>query len=387
MTAVSVPVPAWLAGEEFSIFRQSVARFLDDEASPQRLEQWRKDGVVERGLWQKAGAARLLGLSTAADYGGVGGDFRHELVLMEEIGTRGLEAWGVSLHNAIILPYVETFGSEEQKRNWLPRLASGELVSAIAMTEPGAGSDLQGVRTTARRAGNQYVISGAKTFISNGQTANFIIVVAKTDPTEGAKGISLIAVETETADGFRRGRNLDKVGLEAADTSELFFDEVAVPTANLLGPEEGRGFYQLMEKLPQERLIIAVQSLAMLERALAVTLDYVKQRKAFGRAVIENQAVQFQLAECKTEATVARVFVNHCVEQHLSRQLDSATASMAKYWVSDLLGKIVDICLQLHGGYGYMDEFPIARMFKDARVARIYGGTNEIMKLLIARTL
>lgn len=387
MTAVNVPLPAWLADEEFAIFRQSVARFLDEEASPQRLEQWRRDGVVERRLWRKAGAVGLLGLSTAADYGGVGGDFRHEFVLMEEIGKRGLEGWGVSLHNAIILPYIETFGTEEQKRNWLPRLASGELVSAIAMTEPSAGSDLQGVRTTARRVGNQYVINGAKTFISNGQTANFVVVVTKTDPTEGAKGISLIAVETESAEGFRRGRNLDKVGLEAADTSELFFDDVAVPTANLLGQEAGRGFYQLMEKLPQERLVIAVQSLAMLERALEVTVDYVKQRKAFGRAIIENQAVQFQLAECKTEATVARVFINHCVERHLAKKLDSATASMAKYWVSDLLGKIVDICLQLHGGYGYMDEYPIGRMFKDARVARIYGGTNEIMKLLIARTL
>jgi len=387
MTRVNVPEPGWLADEEFGIFRQSVARFLDAEAPPQRLEQWRRDGVVERGLWRKAGAAGLLALSTASAYGGGGGDFRHEFVVMEEIGKRGLEAWGVSLHNAIILPYIETFGSEEQKRDWLPRLASGELISAIAMTEPGAGSDLQGVRTTARRVGNRYVVNGAKTFISNGQTANFIVVVAKTDPAEGARGISLLVVETDRVEGFRRGRNLDKVGLEAADTSELFFDDVAVPTANLLGPEEGRGFYQLMEKLPQERLVIAVQSLAMLERALAVTLDYVKERKAFGRAIIENQAVQFQLAECKTEATVARVFVNHCVEQHLAKKLDGATASMAKYWVSDLLGTIVDRCLQLHGGYGYMDEFPIARMFRDARVARIYGGTNEIMKLLIARTL
>jgi len=387
MTRVNVPEPGWLADEEFGIFRQSVARFLDAEAPPQRLEQWRRDGVVERGLWRKAGAAGLLGLSTSSAYGGGGGDFRHEFVVMEEIGKRGLEAWGVSLHNAIILPYIETFGSEEQKRDWLPRLASGELISAIAMTEPGAGSDLQGVRTTARRVGNRYVVNGAKTFISNGQTANFIVVVAKTDPAEGARGISLLVVETDRVEGFRRGRNLDKVGLEAADTSELFFDDVAVPTANLLGPEEGRGFYQLMEKLPQERLVIAVQSLAMLERALAVTLDYVKERKAFGRAIIENQAVQFQLAECKTEATVARVFVNHCVEQHLAKKLDGATASMAKYWVSDLLGTIVDRCLQLHGGYGYMDEFPIARMFRDARVARIYGGTNEIMKLLIARTL
>src|SRR5665213_726092 len=333
---------------------------------------------------RRGGAHGPVERTGAGLYGGVGGDFRHETVLMEEMGRRGLEAFGVSLHNAIILPYIETFGSEEQKKRWLPKLASGERVSATAMTEPGAGSDLQGVRTSARRTGNQYTINGAKTFISNGQTANFIVVVAKTDPAQGAKGISLVVVETEDAEGFQRGRNLDKVGLEAADTSELFFNDVQVPTTNLLGPEEGRGFYQLMEKLPQERLVIAVQSMAMIERALTVTLDYVKQRKAFGRAVIDNQAVQFQLAECKTEA---RVFVDHCIERHLAKKLDGATASMAKYWVSDLLGKIVDTCLQLHGGYGYMDEYPIARLFKDARVARIYGGANDIMKLLIARTL
>jgi len=387
MGPLNVPTPAYMADEEMTIFRQSVARFLDQEAPPRKLDQWRKDGVVERALWHKAGAAGMLGLSTAADYGGIGGDFRHETILMEEMGARGLEGWGVAVHNAIILPYIETFGSEEQKKKWLPKLSSGELVSAIAMTEPGAGSDLQGVRTSARRVGNQYAITGAKTFISNGQTANFIVVVAKTDPSQGAKGISLIVVETDEVEGFRRGRNLDKVGLEAADTSELFFDDVKVPTANLLGGEEGRGFYQLMEKLPQERLVIAVQCMAMIERALAVTLDYVKERKAFGRAVIDNQAVQFKLAECKTEATVARVFVVQCVAQLLAKKLDGATASMAKYWVSDLLGKIVDTGVQLHGGYGYMDEYPIARMFKDARVARIYGGTTEIMKLLIARTL
>jgi acyl-CoA dehydrogenase len=387
MGPLNVPTPAYMADEEMAIFRQSVARFLDQEAPPKKLDQWRKDGVVERVLWHKAGAAGMLGLSTAADYGGVGGDFRHETVLMEEMGARGLEGWGISLHNAIILPYIESFGSEEQKKKWLPKLASGELVSAIAMTEPGAGSDLQGVRTTARRVGNQYSINGAKTFISNGQTANFVVVVTKTDPSQGAKGISLIVVETDEIEGFRRGRNLDKVGMEAADTSELFFDDVKVPTANLLGVEEGRGFYQLMEKLPQERLVIAVQCMAMIERALAVTLDYVKERKAFGRAVIDNQAVQFTLAECKTEATVARVFVDHCIAQLLAKKLDGATASMAKYWVSELLGKIVDTGVQLHGGYGYMDEYPIARMFRDARVARIYGGTTEIMKLLIARTL
>jgi acyl-CoA dehydrogenase len=387
VSALTVPVPAFLADEEFAIFRESVGKFLDEYAPAKKLDEWRKAGIVERGLWNKAGAAGLLGLSTSGDWGGIGGDFRHETILMEEMSRRGLEAWGVTLHNAIVMPYIESFGSEEQKQRWLPKLASGELVSAIAMTEPGAGSDLQGVRTSARRTGNQYTVNGAKTFITNGQTANFIIIVAKTDPSQGAKGISLIVVETDGAEGFQRGRNLDKVGLEAADTSELFFNDVRVPTANLIGAEEGRGFYQLMEKLPQERLIIAVQAVAMIEHALAVTLDYVKERKAFGKAVIENQSVQFRLAECKTEATVARVFVNHCIEQHLAGKLDGATASMAKYWLSDLQGKIVDDCLQLHGGYGYMDEYPIARMYKDARVSRIYGGTNEIMKLLIARAL
>jgi acyl-CoA dehydrogenase len=387
MQVLNVPTPEHMADEEFSIFRSSVSRFLDDHAPQKKIDAWRKDKVVERALWTKAGETGLLGLSTSAEYGGVGGDFRHEVVLMEEIGWRGLDAWGAALHNAIVMPYVETYGSEEQKKKWLPKLATGEYVSAIAMTEPGAGSDLQGVKTTARRAGNQYVVNGSKTFITNGQTANFIIVVTKTDPSEGAKGISLVVVETDEAEGFARGRNLDKVGLEAADTSELFFNDVKIPTANLLGHEEGRGFYQLMEKLPQERLMIAVQGVATIERALSTTLDYVKQRKAFGRPVIDNQTVQFKLAECKTQATIAKVFVNHCVAQHIAGKLDAATASMAKYWITDLQCQIVDECLQLHGGYGYMDEYPIARMYKDSRVTRIFGGTNEIMKILIARTL
>jgi acyl-CoA dehydrogenase len=386
-SVLNVPTPAYMADEEFGMFADSVARFLDKHASPAKLDQWRQDGVVERDLWTKAGEAGLLGLSTSSEYGGIGGDFRHEAILMAESGKRGLDAWGAPLHNAIVMPYIERYCSEEQKKKWLPKLASGQYVSAIAMTEPGTGSDLQGVKTTARKVGNQYTISGSKTFITNGQTANFIIVVAKTDPNLGAKGTSLIVLETDALAGFERGRNLNKVGLEAADTSELFFNDVRVPTSNLIGPEEGRGFFQLMENLPQERLIIAVQGITMIERALKVTLDYVKERKTFGRAVIDNQAIQFKLAELKTNATVARVFVNHCVEQHLQGKLDATTASMAKYWVTDLQNRIVDDCLQLHGGYGYMDEYPIARMYKDARVARIYGGTNEIMKVLISRTL
>ena len=387
MQVLNVPTPAYLADEEFSMFRNSVGRFLDDNAPPEKFEGWRRAKVVERDLWTKAGAAGLLGLSTSTAYGGIGGDFRHEAILIEEAAKRGIEGWGASLHNAIVMPYIEIYGTEDQKKRWLPKLARGDYVGAIAMTEPGTGSDLQAVKTSARKSGNQYVINGSKTFITNGQTANLVIVVSKTDPAHGAKGTSLIVVETDEAEGFERGRNLQKIGLEAADTSELFFNDVKVPTANLIGTEEGRGFYQLMEQLPQERLIIAVHSIAMIERALAVTIDYVKERKTFGRPIIDNQAVKFKLAECKTEATVARIFVNHCIEQHLQRKLDAVTASMAKYWITDLQGKIVDECLQLHGGYGYMDEYPIARMYKDARVARIFGGANEIMKILIARML
>ena len=387
MQVLNVPTPAYLADEEFSMFRNSVGRFLDDNAPPEKFEGWRRAKVVERDLWTKAGAAGLLGLSTSTAYGGIGGDFRHETILIEEAAKRGIEGWGASLHNAIVMPYIEIYGTEDQKKRWLPKLARGDYVGAIAMTEPGTGSDLQAVKTSARKSGNQYVINGSKTFITNGQTANLVIVVSKTDPAHGPKGTSLIVVETDEAEGFERGRNLQKIGLEAADTSELFFNDVKVPTANLIGTEEGRGFYQLMEQLPQERLIIAVHSIAMIERALAVTIDYVKERKTFGRPIIDNQAVKFKLAECKTEATVARIFVNHCIEQHLQRKLDAVTASMAKYWITDLQGKIVDECLQLHGGYGYMDEYPIARMYKDARVARIFGGANEITKILIARTL
>ncbi len=387
MNVLDVPKPSHMADEDLSLFRDAFGRFLDTHAGPEKLDQWRVDGVVERGLWTRAGEAGFLGIETSADYGGAGGDFRHEVVLMEEVAYRGLDAWGASLHNGIVMPYIESYGTPEQKERWLPKLASGACVGAIAMTEPGAGSDLQGVKTTAKLDGNHYVVNGSKTFITNGQTADLIIVVAKTDPTKGAKGTSLVVVEAEDAAGFSRGRNLDKVGLEAADTSELFFNEVRVPTSNLLGPEEGRGFIQLMEKLPQERLMIAVQGTAMIERALHVTLDYVKNRRAFNRTVFDNQTVQFKLAEAKTEATVARVFVDHCVERHLNGGLDAATASMAKYWVTDLQCKIIDDCVQLHGGYGYMDEYPIARMFKDSRVARIYGGANEIMKVLISRTL
>jgi acyl-CoA dehydrogenase len=266
-------------------------------------------------------------------------------------------------------------------------MATGELIGAIAMTEPGAGSDLQGVKTRAEKTGNQYTINGSKTFITNGQNANLIIVVTKTDPTKGAKGTSLIVVETDEVEGFERGRNLDKIGLKANDTSELFFNDVKVPTSNLLGHQEGQGFIQLMQQLPQERLLVGSQAISMAERALAVTIDYVKDRKAFGKAILDFQNTQFKLAELKTEITIGRVFYNDCVQRHIGGGLDPVTASMAKYWLTDLQCKVADECLQLFGGYGYMNEYPIARMWRDARVQRIYGGTNEIMKVLISRSL
>jgi acyl-CoA dehydrogenase len=387
VTVLNVERPDFMQDEEIRMFEDSVAKFFDQNAKPEDVDRWRKNKVVDRELWTKAGEAGLLGLSTPAEYGGVGGDYRHEVVLMEQLGLKGVDGFGASLHNAIVMPYIVHYGTEEQKKRWLPRMATGELVSAIAMTEPGAGSDLQGVKTTAKRSGNGYVINGSKTFITNGQTANLICVVAKTDPTQGAKGISLVFVETEDAEGFERGRNLKKLGQDAQDTSELFFNDVKVPADNLLGAEEGKGFYQLMGQLPQERLNIAVQAIATIERALELTIDYVKQRQAFGKKILDFQNTQFVLAECKTEATVARVFLDNCITRHLAGELDTVTASMAKYWLTDLQAKIIYRCLQLFGGYGYMDEYPISRMYRDARVLRIYAGTNEIMKLLIARSL
>ncbi len=387
MSVLSVERPDFMAEEDIRMFEDSVIKFFDQHAPTERVEKWRKDKVVERAMWTEAAEAGLLGLSTPEEYGGMGGDYRHEVVLMEQLGLKGVDGFGASLHNAIVMPYIVHYGTEEQKKRWLPRMASGELISAIAMTEPGAGSDLQGIKTTAKKSGNGYVINGSKTFITNGQTANLICVVAKTDPTQGAKGTSLLFVETDEVEGFERGRNLKKLGQDAQDTSELFFNDVKIPADNLLGNEEGKGFIQLMGQLPQERLNIAVQGIAAIERALELTIAYVKERKAFGKAVMDFQNTQFVLAECKTEATVARVFVNHCIGVHLQGKLDAATASMAKYWVSDLENKIIDRCLQLFGGYGFMDEYPISRMYRDSRIQRIYGGTNEIMKILIARTL
>ena len=387
MDAVGLAPAPCMQDEDIGIFETSVARFFDEHAPEARVARWRAQGCVERAMWTEAAEAGLCLLSTPEASGGGGGDYRHEVVLIEQLAKKGVDGFGLSLHNAIVAPYILHYGSEAQRRRWLPRMASGELVSAIAMTEPSAGSDLQSIRTTARKVDGGYVINGSKTFITNGQTANLICVVAKTDPDRGAKGTSLIMVETEGAEGFERGRNLDKLGQEAADTSELFFNDVFAADDAILGGDEGRGFAQLMSQLPQERLNIAITGIATIERALELTIAYVKERKAFGKAVIDFQNTQFVLAECKTEATVARVFVNHCIEQHFAGRLDAATASMAKYWVTDLENKIIDRCLQLFGGFGYMAEYPIARMYRDSRVQRIYGGTNEVMKILIARTL
>jgi acyl-CoA dehydrogenase len=385
MDALSLPRPNWMT-EDLVLLEEQARRFIATEYVP-HLDRWSEEGMYDREVWSKAGAAGLLCPAIPEEYGGAGGSFAHEAVINREFSLAGFDAFGAPLHSGIVAPYISHYGTEEQKRRWLPGLARGELVGAIAMSEPGTGSDLQGVRTTAKRSGNGYVLNGSKTFITNGQHANLIIVVAKTDASAGAKGVSLMVVETDNAPGFRRGRKLKKLGLDSADTSELFFDDVMLPPENLLGTEEGQGFAQLMSDLPRERLIVTVHAQAMIERALALTIDYVKQREAFGKKIIEFQNTQFTLAECKSEATIARVFHDHCIERYLNGELDTVTASMAKYWLTDLQGKIIDRCLQLFGGYGYMEEFPISRMYRDARVMRIYAGTNEIMKLLIARSL
>ena len=385
MSPLDVPRPAWMT-EDVVLLEEQARRFIDAEFVP-HLDRWNEAGIYDRKVWTKAGAAGLLCASMPEQYGGAGGSFAHEVAINRALSLAGFDAFGAPLHSGIVAPYILHYGTDEQKRRWLPRLATGELVAAIAMTEPGAGSDLQAVRTRAVRHGNGYVLNGAKTFISNGQHANLVVVVAKTDPAAGAKGISLMVVETDEVQGFRRGRKLKKLGFDAADTSELFFEEVALPAESLLGTVENQGFAQLMSELPQERLMVAVHAQAMMERALALTIDYVKQREAFGRKLIDFQNTQFVLAECKTEATVARVFVDQCIGRLIEGALDTVTASMAKYWVTDTEGKIVDRCLQLFGGYGYMDDYPISRMYRDSRVLRIYAGTNEIMKLVIARSL
>ncbi len=374
---------SWIT-EEHRMLQDSARRFFTERWVPQAAG-WREAGIMPRQTWNECGAQGLLCLSTPEAYGGAGGDFGHEAVVIMEAARAGLSGWGGGLHSAIVAPYLFHCGTEDQKQRLLPRMVTGELVTAIAMTEPGTGSDLQAVRTFARRDGDHYVINGAKTFITNGQHANLIIVVAKTEREAGAKGVSLLLVETDGAEGFRRGRKLDKVGLKSQDTSELFFDDVRVPAANLLGGREGQGFVQLMEQLPQERLIIALQGVAAMERALEETLAYVKQRKAFGKTVWDFQNTKFKLAEVQATVLATRAFVDACMVSHLRGELDAARAALAKAWVSEQQGKVMDECLQLFGGYGYMMEYPIAELYVDARVQRIYGGTNEIMKELASR--
>ncbi|MFV3075370.1 acyl-CoA dehydrogenase family protein [Niveispirillum fermenti] len=388
MNAIDLVPASFMAETEMAIFQRSLAGFLDAHASPAAIDRWRAGKQVDKAVWRAAGEAGLLGVSMPEEYGGGGGDFRHEAAIVQAIGHRGADALTLCLHNAVILPYFASYGTPEQRAHWLPRFCSGEMVTAIAMTEPAAGSDLQGMRTRARRDGNGYRLTGQKTFISNGQIADMVLVAAKTDPDAGSKGISLFIVDVSQApEGFARGRNLDKVGQEGQDTSELFFDDLFVPADALLGDVEGRGMAQLMAKLPQERVVIAWQAMAMIELALGETIAYVRQREMFGQSLAAFQNTQFKLAEYKTQATIAKVFLNHCTEKLLAGELDTATASMAKYWISDQLSEIVDGCLQFFGGYGYMNEYPIGRLYRDSRIHRIYGGANEIMKLLIARTL
>ncbi len=375
--------------EELHIMRNAVAKFLEKEFVP-CMEKWEKQGFLDRDAWLKAGEAGLLCASIPAQYGGGGGNFKHEMVLVEELSYANITGFGNGVHSGIVAHYINSYGTQEQKEKWLPKMASGEIVSAIAMTEPGTGSDLQSVKTTAMRDGDHYVLNGQKTFLTNGMTANLICTVAKTDPSEAGKGISLIVVETETVEGeggFSRGRNLEKLGLKAQDTAEIFFDNTKVPVNNLLGTVEGKGFVQLMEQLPQERLIIAAGACAAIEKALRLTSDYVKERKAFGKRILDFQNTQFKLAERFTEAKLARVFVDDCAMKLAEGKLDNATAAMAKWWTTQKQNEIVDECLQFFGGYGYMMEYPIARMYADSRIQKIYGGSNEIMKLLIAREI
>jgi acyl-CoA dehydrogenase len=370
---------------ELEDFRDLVRTFFQKEVVPYQ-ERWAQAKQVDREVWTKAGKVGLLALSIPEEYGGGGGTFAHEAVLYEEQARSGDSAWGVSVHNGIVAHYLLNYASEAKKREWLPKFASGEFVGAVAMTEPGTGSDLQSIKTRAVRNGDFYVINGAKTFITNGVHADLVVVAVKTDPDAGAQGVSLIAVETTTP-GFRRGRVLDKVGLKGQDTAELFFDDVLVPAANLLGEQEGLGFIQLMQQLPQERLIIAVTAVAGMESAVNLTIEYTKDRTAFGRPIFGFQNTKFKLAEAATEAAVARAFLDQCIERHLRGELDVQGAAMAKLWTTERINKVVDDCLQLFGGYGYMTEYPIARAWADVRISRIFGGTSEIMKEIISRTL
>jgi len=370
--------------DEHRMFRDAVRRFMENEVVPHH-ERWEEQGYVDREVWQKAGANGLLCASMPEEYGGAGADKLYSIVVMEETARVNATGLGFGLHSEIVAPYILHYGSEEQKRRFLPKMATGETIGAIAMSEPAAGSDLQGVKTTATRRGDVYLLNGSKTFITNGWHADVVIVVAKTEPKAGAKGTSLLLVESGMK-GFEKGKRLKKVGMKAQDTSELFFDNVEVPASNLLG-NENEGFACLMQELPWERLQIAIGAVENAQAAIDWTTVYVKDRKVFGTTVSTFQNTRFKLAELQTEVQIARVFVDKCIELLLAGRLDTATASMAKYWCSDLQCKVIDECVQLHGGYGYMWEYPIARAFADARVQRIYGGTNEIMKEVITRAM
>lgn len=366
-------------------FRGTVRSFLAKEVLP-HYEQWEKDGIVAREAWLAAGRQGLLGLAVDEEYGGGGNpDFRYSTVLAEEFTRAGAPGMALGLHNDIIGPYLTSLATEEQKRRWLPGFCSGELITAIAMTEPGAGSDLQGIRTSAEDHGDHWILNGSKTFISNGILADLVVVVARTTPEGGAHGLSLLVVE-RGMEGFERGRNLDKIGQKSQDTAELFFHDVRVPKENLLGELNG-AFVHLMTNLAQERMAIAVAGIAAAEHLLELTTRYVKEREAFGRPLAKLQHIRFEIAEMATECAVTRTFLDRCIVDHSNGELDAVHASMAKWWATELQKRVADRCLQLHGGYGYMAEFPVARAFTDGRIQTIYGGTTEIMKEIIGRSL
>jgi len=373
-----------LFSDDHRIFRDSFRRFVENEIVPHH-GRWEDQGYVDREIWTKAGANGYLCMSMPEEYGGAGADKLYSIIMFEELSRVNATGIGFGLHSEIVAPYMLRYGTEEQKRHYLPKMATGEIITAIAMSEPGAGSDLQGVKTSAIDQGDYYLVNGSKTFITNGFHADMVIVVAKTNPNAGAKGTTLVLVD-QGMPGFEKGKRLKKVGLKAQDTSELFFDNVKVPKSKRLG-NEGEGFIALMQQLPWERMQIAIQGVANAQAAIDWTLQYVKERKVFGTTVASYQNTRFKLAEMQTEVQIAQVFVDRCIELLLEDKLDTATASMAKYWVSDLQCKVIDECVQLHGGYGFMWEYPIARAYADARVQRIYGGTNEIMKEVITRSM